>query len=1019
MAEPAVMCTGLAAPVTGVLLLGARLALAGKGQWVELWDRPSAQLLLRQQVMAIHDLHLLRRVSDPEAPTSQMEDAVQLLAVGGKELVALTLHLDGSTPRLSVVFRHTARDWIWDCHVCRDDTARIGTPCVLAVALALGHNQAELYHWHGSADDHAHEGQLKLVARAVGEVNCLLYAARYHGSHVRDLVLASGTIFRQTHLWYPFDGIEPQTDHTDTALPKEHVKSTVLVLDGHDGVIFNVRFDTDRRHLISLSDDRSARLYQLPADLSPHRPSAQSLPILTLYGHTARVWEAALLPHLIVTAGEDGVVNYWSWTGERLRRFQSHRGLGIWSLDTRGDQELVTGGGDGALTLHSTAPQDVQARIQDGAWTVPGLTAEDHPNQLAWLDGFVLVCSKQGHLITHQPEFERPQESNRPPSESALATRHCPQLARYAVMGVDPAGTFAVLAGLQGFVLVVGGADLTLWSETQVGTERLVFVQVLPDSLLVLGNARGHFVLARVQSGHVEVLAQFQHTDPRTAVQCCAIDGAQANLFLGDRQGYVHHYARPDVTHEAPHVADWNSCGKLCVHGRSSLTSIRVLPCTDDEGDEGDDEAEVAGPGSSGLQLMTSGRDGYCCRLNCRLAGPSTGALRLELASRFRLHRQVDWIAGLELDVDANVQYLHGFIKNEFVCLEAATGHLVHWQQTLAGSNTTQQLGTRFHGRVCNAVELIPHLGMAITGAEDLQLGVWRLGEHKNELQLASFVRETAVIRCLTHVQHPRVGTVVFVGCGDGRVKAWSVPGPDSRQWQLQSCWPSSYWLRYQAWQEARVMALEVLQTTNSSIDLVAGYSNGQLIGLRLDLETRRLHHLGRSLELPWCWLSTAVWASHSGRFMAANTRGQVALYDWASFLTQETDLSTIDSQAPAEAPGPMTVIDGVHQSGINAMAVIPAPVPEGARWLATCGDDNAVVVTELSWEADAVRAQTRLPRAHSAGATALAQAGSGLFISSGADCRVNLWRYHNGALVLVQAVVAAVHDVQAAAVHK
>lgn len=53
---------------------------------------------------------------------------------------------------------------------------------------------------------------------------------------------------------------------------------------------------------------------------------------LVLYGHTARVWMARLLPDCTVSIGEDATCRVWSHVGQALRTFRGHRGKSIWSM---------------------------------------------------------------------------------------------------------------------------------------------------------------------------------------------------------------------------------------------------------------------------------------------------------------------------------------------------------------------------------------------------------------------------------------------------------------------------------------------------------------------------------------------------------------------------------------------------------------------------------------------------------------------------------------------------------------
>jgi len=51
-----------------------------------------------------------------------------------------------------------------------------------------------------------------------------------------------------------------------------------------------------------------------------------------LYGHTARVWDARLLPSGLVSIGEDATVCVWGSDARLISKLTGHRGKSIWSI---------------------------------------------------------------------------------------------------------------------------------------------------------------------------------------------------------------------------------------------------------------------------------------------------------------------------------------------------------------------------------------------------------------------------------------------------------------------------------------------------------------------------------------------------------------------------------------------------------------------------------------------------------------------------------------------------------------
>ena len=89
----------------------------------------------------------------------------------------------------------------------------------------------------------------------------------------------------------------------------------------------------------------------LPPSLPPFLPHgirAKQTCSLVLYGHTARVWDARLLDHCIVSIGEDATCRVWDYQGRCLDIVEGHRGRSIWSMALEENQGLVVrnrGGG--------------------------------------------------------------------------------------------------------------------------------------------------------------------------------------------------------------------------------------------------------------------------------------------------------------------------------------------------------------------------------------------------------------------------------------------------------------------------------------------------------------------------------------------------------------------------------------------------------------------------------------------------------------------------------------------------
>ena len=75
--------------------------------------------------------------------------------------------------------------------------------------------------------------------------------------------------------------------------------------------------------------------------VTPLSSAEQSECNLVLYGHTARVWDARLLPEVIVSIGEDATCRLWDYSGRAVGEVKGHKGRSIWSLAVDSGNKLV------------------------------------------------------------------------------------------------------------------------------------------------------------------------------------------------------------------------------------------------------------------------------------------------------------------------------------------------------------------------------------------------------------------------------------------------------------------------------------------------------------------------------------------------------------------------------------------------------------------------------------------------------------------------------------------------------
>ncbi|XP_019250971.1 PREDICTED: uncharacterized protein LOC109229873 isoform X2 [Nicotiana attenuata] len=215
----------------------------------------------------------------------------------------------------------------------------------------------------GCSDNSVHIWDMlrcSLLSRVRCSERCLLYSMRIWGDDVGSLRVASGTIFNEVLVWKvgckpdpdvigsPTEDLLHLTSHEGRQLPYQQYEAVnICKLIGHEGSIFRLAWSADGFKLVSVSDDRSARIWTLGANGSNHVVD------FVLFGHSARIWDCYIFDSLIITAGEDCTCRVWGMDGTQLTRIREHVGRGIWRCLYDPDAALlVTAGFDSAIKVH-------------------------------------------------------------------------------------------------------------------------------------------------------------------------------------------------------------------------------------------------------------------------------------------------------------------------------------------------------------------------------------------------------------------------------------------------------------------------------------------------------------------------------------------------------------------------------------------------------------------------------------------------------------------------------------------
>ncbi|VAI26087.1 unnamed protein product [Triticum turgidum subsp. durum] len=289
------------------------LLLAGTGSELLVYDLDAARLVASFRVFDGVRVHGIQPRAPPPA------DGLTLAVFGERRVKLLSLRVDAEdggavAVRLELEQRLPGFDhWVLDA-------------CFLEVdgllAIGLGDNSVALW----DLTDRV------FVTRVNSPEKCLLYSMRMWGDSVQSLLVASGTILNEILIW---------------KLVPETLSSSLLSSDelGATGV---------ENHCYG-----SARMWMLscqPQDLTNQTAKIDDvdiIPKLTLFGHSARIWDCCISDSIVITAGEDCTCCIWGMDGKLIKTFKEHIGRGLWRcLYDPSSLVLITAGFDSAIKVH-------------------------------------------------------------------------------------------------------------------------------------------------------------------------------------------------------------------------------------------------------------------------------------------------------------------------------------------------------------------------------------------------------------------------------------------------------------------------------------------------------------------------------------------------------------------------------------------------------------------------------------------------------------------------------------------
>lgn len=316
------------------------------GPFIKVFDVRAGLLLAEMRALPFDNVHGMRVLEGDDRIGGSDDDriggsgiaqcSITLCVFGGKSVRLIGVQVDSAVSaegdtvfcRL-IALDDGARaldDWIRDVHWI-DDGCRL--------AVAFSHNFVQI--WSTKRDDEDRMILDSVESHTLCEERCIIYAARFRGNTSDSLEVATGTVFNEVLLWRPMRGC----NSTDAPVEQR--------LRGHEGVIFSVRFSADGNHVVSVSDDRSVRVWD-------RRAVDASASAVILYGHQSRVWDAMFhkdvrlttdnkdngIPSAVISVSEDATCRAWDLSSKReISCWKGHSIRNAWTMDISADGRIL------------------------------------------------------------------------------------------------------------------------------------------------------------------------------------------------------------------------------------------------------------------------------------------------------------------------------------------------------------------------------------------------------------------------------------------------------------------------------------------------------------------------------------------------------------------------------------------------------------------------------------------------------------------------------------------------------
>lgn len=784
-------------------------------------------------------------------------------------------------------------------------------------------------------------------------------------------------------------------------------------LTEHQGSIFGVKIDKSGQYLISCSDDRSIKLYDLPTQTV----------LASGWGHGSRIWTlhfVSIAPTVqIYSTGEDCTARMWEYvpgsdTLEKLELWDHcHLGKHVWSsdIDADGLRASVTGGADGKVRLHDLSDEHATTFELEAISASSGVKFEKKEvvKQFAYLPNLniLVVVTSLGKLLAYkETQWE----------QIVLTEEQSSTLRDFGILKAFPEADSVVVVNRAGDMLILafnGTIQPTsaTWIESSAERKKIINALVAFDLskkeyylLLDCANPNVPFeinVFAINTEGTLSVKKSFTlyKPDPKIFTPTSIhYDFRNHWLLVGSRHSNLAVYRLAGEHYELPLLVR-----KVCPG--DTITSISTVQS-----------------GENNLVALLTIRDGLYLYMRISVVGEK---FVFEIILQNKISRgfiEGGFVANKNL-------HLYGFHSSSFFLWNESkqieVAHQLcggaHRQWELAPSPNDEfrfiylsksgmvvrPIQRRFklsengllvegtHGREVRGVAISPvqeqdGSRLIATASEDstIKLGnIFSDGNIKYQWTMNNHISGLQTVKFLNH-----------------EYMASSAANEELLVWKLQRLANTVVTIvevaRLTPTEEnpdLRVMDFASIETPDG-FWIAAVYSNSKIKLWFYDINKKLFLLVAEDTYSTFCVLGVEFLQSEGRIILAlATTDGFLTLYNVTSALNVES-VSRLEN---------LIVKQQLHQSGIKSMLFIP--FKQGWR-IVTGGDDNALVVSTLSSDL-ALTVDAFVEKAASATITGIAKAGEDEVMVTSVDQIVRLWSFTENELVCKSANYTTVAD--------